>query len=254
MCRPTTERVRAAAVLALIVVTAHAQTAGDADAFRSALLRALSDGDRTALAAMFRFPATVTVPGLPEPVAVTDEAALARMYDVFFTREMRCIVEESRVAQRGRAAPKYPLTVAGAVVTIGHGTIVAEQTPAGLRITRMAVVGRPGNPAARKAPPQVNLRLGGVWQYSGRLDDAGAERLTLSLTQGTQLEAKLEGFKGTAATVHLLNAGGTPVTGDANRPRVWNGTIPASGDYYLEVRRAVFCDPSVTYVLTVTVR
>jgi hypothetical protein len=254
MHRPTTERVCAAAVLAVIVVTAYAQSAGEADAFRSALLRALSDGDRTAVAAMFRYPASVTVPGLPQPVAVTDEAALARMYDVFFTREMRCAVEQSRIAEPGRAAPKYPIAAADGVVTIGHGTIVAERTPAGLRIARMAVVGRPGNRAARKAPPPVNLRLGGVWQYSGRLDDAESERLTLSLTQGTQLEAKLEGFKGTAAMVHLLNAGGTPVTGESAGRRVWNGTIPASGDYYLEVRRAVFCDPTVTYLLTVTVR
>ena len=44
------------------------------------------------------------------------------------------------------------------------------------------------------------------------------------------------------------------VTG-ADAPRAWNGTVPASGDYGVEVfRRAAYCGAPLNYVLTIAVR
>ena len=220
------------------------------EAFRARLLQAISSGNRRAVATMFRYPARVNVSGFPIPVK--DEAALVQMYDLFFTREMRCAIEQSRSATAGSAAPKYPLTVAAGVVSIGNGLVVAESTPTGFKISRMTVIGLGGKAPPPATPRRVDLRLGGASQQAGRLEGDDTDVYVLSLTRGTQLRATLQGFRGLDVALRLTGPNREAIT---DGRRAWNGAIGSSGDYSLRVaRNAAFCNPSLTYLLTLRVQ
>jgi hypothetical protein len=220
------------------------------EAFRVRLLQAISSGNRRAVATMFRYPARVNVSGFPIPVK--DAAALVQMYDLFFTPEMRCAIEQSRSATVGSPAPKYPLTVAGGVMSIGKGLIVAETTPTGLKISRMTVIGQGGRPPRPTSARRMDLRLGGASQQAGRLEGDDNDVYVVSLTGGTQLQANLQGFRGLDLALRVTGPNREPII---DGRRAWNGVIPASGDYTLQVvRNAAFCNPSLTYLLTLRVQ
>jgi hypothetical protein len=48
---------------------------------------------------------------------------------------------------------------------------------------------------------------------------------------------------------------GRPVDARADGKRSWASVVPASADYHVNiVRKAPFCDPPLTYLLTLTAR
>jgi hypothetical protein len=243
----------AAAVLVAAVVGAvavQAQQRSPADSFRAKLLAALADHRRHDVAAMFKYPARVIVSGFPIPVE--DKAALIRMYDLFFTREMRCLLE--RGPNRDVESTANPDATAAAVLVLADGHIIAERTPAGYKVTRMTVTGQPDATAKRKDAVRADLRLGGQWQRAGRLEGDDIDTYRVSLTTGTQVRLVLQGFRGLDAALRVTDAANRSLTG-ADARRAWNGTVPASGDYGVEVfRRAAYCGAPLNYVLTIAVR
>jgi hypothetical protein len=147
-----------------------------------------------------------------------------------------------------------PDATAAAVLVLADGHIIAERSPAGYKVTRMTVTGQPDASAKQKGPVRADLRLGGQWQRAGRLEGDDSDTYSVSLTTGTQVRLVLQGFHGLDAALRVTDAANHPLTG-ADARRAWNGTVPASGDYRVEVfRRAAYCGAPVNYVLTIAVR
>lgn len=233
----------------------HAQAGNAGEAFRDRLVAALDGGNRRQVAAMFRYPLRVNVPILPYPIPVDNAAAMLQMYDLFFTPELRCAVEGSRAPREGQPRPKYPLLVAAGVVTLGDGHIVAQQTPDGWRITRMTVTGHGGREGRRE---QVLFRWGtGELQYGGRLSGNGTDSYTIAARQGDLLQARIERFPGRSLLLRVieLKTGNVVQGAPTEYARTWATRVPTTGDYRVDiVRRGAYCEPSVTYLLTLALR
>ena len=70
------------------------------------------------------------------------------------------------------------------------------------------------------------------------------------------MQARIERFPGRSASVRVVEVQtGRVLAQRGEAPRVWNGTIQAPGDYRVEVvRLAPYCQPSFTYLLTITIK
>ncbi len=234
----------------------QAQTGNAAEAFKSQLVAALAGGNGRQIATLFRYPLRVTVAALPYPVPVDNAAAMIEMHRLFFTPEMRCAIEESRIARDGQPRPRFPMLVADGVVSLADGRIVAERTPQGYRITRLTVLGTPV-PAANARPKKVIFTWGdGELWYSGRLDGDGMDGYEVTARKGDLLQAKIERFPGRSLQLRVTDEKGQVIKGARTEfSRLWAARVAADGTYRVDVvRRAAYCDPSVTYLLTLGLR
>jgi hypothetical protein len=92
-------------------------------------------------------------------------------------------------------------------------------------------------------------------RWPGNLAGDGFDRYTVSLTKGAVLQARLERFKGLDAVLRVTDVKGQPVDARADGRRTWASPVPASGAYRVDVvRKAPFCDPPLTYLLTLSAR
>jgi hypothetical protein len=244
------------------VVLLFASDASPADetaqTFVGRLRAVVAGNNRRAAASMFRYPLRVHSPMIPFPMPLDNPPDTLRMYDLLFTPEMRCAIEIAQIPVNGRPQPTYPLVVNAGALNLGHGLIVAERSGGVFRITRMTLIGSPaghkvGTPVVES---DIDLRFQGmVRQVAGNLAGDGFDRYTVALTRGSLLQARLERFKGLDAIVRVTDSRGQPVDPQADGKRVWAAPIPASGMYRVDiVRRAPFCDPPLTYLLTLTAR
>jgi hypothetical protein len=239
-------------------LAARASAADEAGkAFVNRLRNAVAGRNTRVVAAMFRYPVRVNAP-LPFPIPLNGPADTTQYYDLLFTPEMRCVLELAQVPVAGRAAPKYPLLVNGDALTLGDGYIVAERTAGQFKITRFSIFGAP---AGRKAgtpvaAADIDMRFrGNTRQVAGLLAGDAFDRYTISLTKGTMLIGRLERFRGLDAVFRVTDKKGKPVDAKADGRRTWAAAIPESGDYRIEiVRNALFCDPPLTYLLTLIVK
>jgi len=225
--------------------------------------------DRAAIARMIRYPATVLAGGLNIPLS--DRTTTLNLYDLIFTPELRCLLDQSAASIR--------VDESGA--TLADGRVRAEDVGGALKISRITVP-----PAGRESPPPpskprpVAFRWGqGQAQFAGRLYGDGIDAYIVSGGRGSLLEARIERFPGRSAAIRVTHAAsgrvldrsqgsplrrsgepqGTPLrrSGEpgAVAPRAWAGRLDEAGDYRIEVvRLAPFCQPSFTYLLTVTLR
>jgi hypothetical protein len=227
-------------------------------AFVMRLRSALAAHNRQAAAAMFRYALRVNSPMLPFPIPLDNTASTLQMYDLLFTPEMRCAIEMAQVPQVGRPAPTYPLVVSGGALNLGQGLIVAERAAGTFKITRMTLIGSPvgRKPGTPVVAADIDLRfLGMVRQVAGNLAGDAFDRYTVSMTMGAVLHARLERFKGLDAVLRVTDTRGQAIDPKADGKRTWASPVPASGHYRVEVvRKAPFCDPPLTYLLTLTVR
>jgi hypothetical protein len=219
-----------------------------AGAFVSALAQAMARGDRAAVAEMVRYPFDASVGGIGIPIA--GRADLIKAYSSIFTGELRCLVDDS--VAKGSSA----LDVDAGGVTFAGGRVHAGNVAGALKITSINVppatgVGAPPNPPARR----VTRR--GVTQYSGRLYGDGVDTYIFPAGRGDVVEARIEQFPGRSAAVRVVEqkTGKVLDRPGASAPRVWTGTILEPGDYRVEVvRLASYCQPSFTYLLTITIK
>jgi len=244
----------------LATMPLHGASAADESpmTFVTRLRSALAAGDRRRAATMFRYPLRVNAPALPFPIPLDNAASTLQMYDLLFTPEMRCAIDLAQPAQDGKPLPKYPLVANGAALTIGQGLIVAERSSGVFRITRMTIIGVPdghkiGTPVVTAT---IDLRFRGmVRQVAGNLAGDAFDRYVVSLTEGVLLHAKIERFKGLDAVLRVTDLKGQPVDAKADGRRTWAAVAPASGDYRVEVvRKLPYCDPPITYLLTLMVK
>src|SRR5687767_103425 len=176
-----------------------------AEAFARRLVQALARRDRTAVAAMVRYPAMVLAGGFNIPVL--DRATALHLYDLVFTAELRCLLEQSGLRRAGQPAPKYPIRVDAAGAAFGDGRIRAEQTEGGLKITRIVVPPASGlAPPPASKPQRVAFRWGQTEaQYAGRLYGDGVDSYLVSAGPGTLLEARIERFPGRRAAIRVTH-------------------------------------------------
>jgi len=217
--------------------------------FVSALAQAMSQRDHAAVAEMVRYPLSASVGGIGIPV--TGRAELLRLYDSLFTAELRCLVDDA--VAKGSSA----IRVDSGGVSFASGRIHAGDVGGVLKITRLEVppvtgAGAPPNPPPRR----VNLRRGDT-QFAGRLYGDGIDTYVASLRKGAVVQARIEQFPGRSAAVRVIEqkTGKSLERPGATAPRFWTGTIQDAGEYRVEVvRLAPYCQPSFTYLLTITVK
>ena len=242
----------ASAFFSQVCAAALAAQAGDtgrAAAFVSALAQALSRGDRAAVADVVRYPLNTSVGGIGIPIA--NRAEMLRLYSSVFTAELRCLVDDT--VAKGPAA----LRVDAGGVTFANGRIHADSAGGDLKITNIDVppvtgAGAPPNPPPRR----ITLRRGDT-QFAGRLYGDGVDVYVISARKGDVVQARIEQFPGRSAAVRVVQdkAGKVLDRPGSPAPRIWNGTIQEAGDYRIEiVRLAPYCQPSFTYLLTITLK
>jgi hypothetical protein len=219
-----------------------------AEAFARNLQRALARRDRHAVAGLIRYPSTVLAGGLNIPLS--DRTTTLNLYNLVFTPELRCLVEQS-----GQGA-KYPIRLDPAGATLADGRIRLEEAAGELKISRITVP-----PASGEAPPPPSKpqRVAFPWggQYAGRLYGDGVDSYLLTAARGSLLEARIERFPGRRAAIRVthLPSGRVLDRPGATAPRTWIARIEDTGEYRIDVvRHAPFCEPSFTYLLTITVR
>ena len=235
---------------ALLVVAQTPDVQTRASSFVSALAQAMSKRDRNAVADMARYPLSASVAGIAIPIA--SKAEFLRLYDSVLTPELRCLVDDA--VAKGPAS----LRVESGGMTFANGRIRAGDVKGALKITRIDVppatgAGAPPNPPPRK----INVRRGGDVQFAGRLYGDGVDTYIASLRKGDVVQTRIEQFPGRSAAVRVIEqkTGKSFEQPGATAPRFWTGTIQNPGEYRVEVvRLAPYCQPSFTYLLTITIK
>ena len=247
------------ALAALLVAPLHARQRGpeaEAEAFRQRLLDAFARGDRQAVAGMVRYRLVVDAGGIQIPVL--NQAALVKMWDAVFPPAVRCVIEESGMPRAGSPPPKYVMQADATGVTFGRGWIRAERGPGGMKITQMTLP--PGYGSATPGKPrQVLFRWGkGRTKYAASLAADNVDVYLVQARQGDLLNAQLERVRAERATLRIVYANGhrvlAPTSSSGQDPRRgWAGALPESGEYRVEVvRRGAYCDPPVTYQISIS--
>src|SRR4051812_1681036 len=183
--------------------------------------------DADAVTGMFRFPVTVQSGALTIPIA--NRAALAKAYDTVFTPELGCAIE------RGNNGALQLQPADGSFV------ITKIDEPAGAR------------PAApRSEPRHVDVPSGQV-QFAGNVAAGGADRYIIAARQGDNLQARIERFEGRALGVRVVEVkSGRTLSAGLPAARVVSAPVQQAGEVAVEVTRLTFCDPAVSYLLTIS--
>jgi hypothetical protein len=227
----------------------HSQTASatspfaDADRFYRTLIDGLATGNRRQVAELFRYPLQVRVLGLNSRlVAVKDATAMLQMYPLFLGPRFRCSIEDR------------PL-VADGVLSMAAGTVIAQRTNGVFRITRLTVSLEA--PTRSAAPMPVFLPTHGKRQLGGRLAQDGVDSYVVSAQAGERLSVTLERFRGRALSIRVYNQQTKEMLKGAatEYARLWHARIPKDGNYMVQIhRRLPYCEPDVTYLLTLALR
>jgi len=213
-------------------------------AFTQRLLAAIGHRDVEALAGMFTFPATVRSGSITLPIA--NSAALAKAFDTVFTPELGCALEKG--ATQGTAEPTR--TTANGL-TIGRGAVHLQPAGDAFKITRIDEPAGAAPAAPRSKPRVVDLPSGQV-QLSGTLAAGGADRYVVSSRPGDVVQGRIERFEGRAAGVRVVDVKtGKVLSTGLDAARVASATAQ-QGDVAVEVTRLTFCEPSVSYLLTLS--
>jgi hypothetical protein len=249
----------AVAIHGVVIGQAPATNDRLVESFLGQLQRAVDHRDRRAVAGMIRYPITVLVSGWQVPVR--DAAALSMSYDLFFTPEMRCLIVQSGVPRGNEPPPLNPVKVMSDGISIGDGRIWAQRSGTTFQITRLIIPPSAPMRFVAQAPRRVVLSGSASThrpaQFSGVLAGDAVESFLVSARKGQLLQASINGFRGSDATVRVFDQkSGNPI--EARTPdgaRTWRGVIPASADYRIDVvRLAPYCDPPLQYLLAVTLR
>jgi hypothetical protein len=221
------------------------------------LQRAIAQVDKRAVASLAAYPIRVMVGGLDVPIL--NAAELVRLFDVVFTPDMRCAIADARIDDADPPRARVPVTIAGDEISIGSGMISVRSSGAALKIVRITVRQSTVVPPSRPRPRRISfVPKGGLWRelFSGRLANDGTDSYLLSAKVGQVLDIIIQGFRGRDAVLRVLDhKSGRPLVAPPHGPRTWTATLPATGEYRIEVARvAPYCDPPFTYSLDVVLR
>jgi hypothetical protein len=245
-------------IAALTSATLFAQSAADSSAegkavaFTQRLLSAVSHRDIDALAAMFRFPVTVHAGSITLPIGSRE--ALTKGFDTVFTPELGCALERSVAPAGGRAAPGDAVRKEGTGFTIGRGALVIQPSGDSFVVTRIDEPANAAPPAPRRPPQRVDVPSGQV-QRAGNLAIGGADRYLVGVRSGDGVQARIERFQGRAIGVRIVDVKtGRVLSTGADSARVVSATASQPGDVAIDVTRLTFCEPAVSYLLTISKR
>lgn len=246
-------RLPIAIVIALSVASIDAQSPattapeGKTTTFTQRLLSAMAHRDVDALASMFKFPASVRSGGITLPIA--NSAALAKTFDTVFTPELGCALEkeEGSGGRPGEGARKEDDGV-----SIGHGAVHLQPSGDSFAIVRIDEPAGAAPAAPRAKPRAVDVPAGQV-QLAGNIAAGGADRYIVSARQGDVLQARVERFQGRAIGVRVVDVKtGKVLSNGLDTARVVSATAQQPGDVAVDVTRLTFCEPSVSYLLTIS--
>ena len=268
--RRTLRGVRAHAVwiqLLLLAAIATAQSPSEFESFLLQLQRAVQADDRAAVAAMIRYPITISIGGLRVPF--TDAASVLSRYDDLFNPPLRDSIARATVrAQPGRTL----VTVAPDRFVIGTNNIVIMPIDGSLRVTGIVVpefvdtdITSTDPPAAAlrrgartQEPRRIAIRVGSrPTQIPGLLARNATDTFILYLPKGQLAGVRLERVPPGAAAIRVVHAvTGAPLGSRPSADGRFVSGRPAEGaDYRIEVRRgATDDDQPLPYMLSLSLR
>jgi hypothetical protein len=230
-------------------VTAHGDepraTSPAVAAFVSRLQQAVDQHDARSVAALVRFPVTVLIGGWRIPV--NDASTLLGVYDELFTPRLRC-----QIAQK----PAIQVAVDG--VSLAGGAIWAQIDRGQFKVQRLIV---PPSSVPRRTRQQsrpvafTDPRYPA--RYAGTLVQDDVDSYVVAVRKGQVVKARIDGFRGREAVLR----GGSTMDPQSARfdgandqaTRIWSARASNHTDYRLDVvRLAPYCNPAVTYALTIS--
>ena len=241
-----------ASVLIVRAQQTRSPDATEREAFLSQLQTAVAADDRPAVAAMMRYPITISIGGLRVPFA--NSASVLERYDDIFNPPMREAVARASVA------------------TYLNAGIVIDAAEGGLRITSIVVPHYSGpaptdvasvetsrSGAARKQQARrIAIRVGPrPTQIPGTLAPGGTDSMILFLPKGKLAAIRLERVPAGAAVIRVVHARtGAPLGARASADgRFVSGRPSEDGDYRVEVRRLPSADEGhLPYMLSLSLR
>ena len=237
------------------------------DAFLTQLQVAVQSDDRNAVAAMIRYPVTISIGGLRVPFA--DAASVIGRYDDLFNAPLRdSIARATARPQPGRT----PVTVTTDRFLIGNSEVEITAVDGVLRITGIVVpefvesgVTSNATPAdalrrntRTQEPRRIAIRVGSrPTQIPGLLARNATDIFILFLPKGQLAGVRVERVPPGAAAIRVVHARtgaplGARTSGDG---RFVSGRPPEGADYRIEVRRGATEDETpLPYMLSLTLR
>ena len=238
-------------LLLLAALAGAGATTPSVDAFLAELQRAAQRDDRRAVAAMVRYPLTVTAVDLPgRPIPVPTRALFIKYYDAFFTEELKDLIDVA-AGQPHAWRPSEVLMIGDNAMRImwmrDRFQIIGLRIPKATRRVR----------GARRAPQRLDMAGRSVAYGAGSLAVGERETYLVRADRNALLEVHVDEVRRRDVVAQVFAAStGAPLDDRARGgARAWAGRVPAAGDYRIDVvREARDGDPILTYKLTVTVR
>ena len=253
-------------ILAALILAAVFQRNVDersAAAFVRTLQQAVARDDRTAVAAMIRYPLTVFAGGVRIPVS--DASDMVHSYNAVFSPALRLVIANATMRGRG-AAPTSPIDIDAARVTSAGDAVQIEPVGGRLLITAIHAPLAAGSTHAPPAtgsgrttggqPRRIAVAFGRI-EHMGSLAAGQRDAYLLSGRKNQVLDVRVTGVRGRDVIFELTNAR-THKAIDAKADggvRTWVGRIPEDGDYRIDVVRLAARGPAqLLYTLVVSLR
>ena len=190
--------VRVMAWLLAVSAVGHAQTAG-VDAFLTQLQRASQANDRDTIAALIRYPITISIAGLRVPFA--DAASFLERYDDVFNAPLRDAIA------RGSAIDTQSIVVTQVEGQLRITSITVPQFASGESADVVPPVDAPAGTARKQEPRRVAIRVGPrPTQIPGLLARGATDALILYLPKGMLASVRLERVPAGAAVIRVVHA------------------------------------------------
>ena len=257
--------VAAAAAFVALMAVARAQAPSPSPAeprqvqlFLEQLQRASEADDRTAVAAMIRFPITIGIGGFRVPIA--DTASFLSRYDDIFNPPLRAAIARGEI----QAAPGGFIIGANDIViglVNGHPIVTSIAVPAFADdggASAVPPVDRPAGARRPAVPRRVAIRVGPrPTQIPGTLAGDTIDSLILFLPKGRLASIRLERVPAGSAAIRVVHARtGAPLAARTSSDgRFVSGRAADDGDYRIEVRRTGATDNGhLPYMLSLSLR
>jgi len=240
---------RVMAWLLAVAAVGQAQTPG-VDAFLTQLQRASQTNDRTTVAALIRYPITISIGGLRVPFA--DAASFLERYDDIFNTPLRDAIA------RGSAIDTKSIVVGPVEGHLRITAITVPQFASGGSAALVPPDDAPTGSARKQEPRRVTIRVGPrPTRIPGLLARDGTDSLILYLPKGRLASVRLDRVPAGVAVIRVVHAAtGAPLVARTSADgRFISGRPSENGDYRIEVRRTDKTDEAhLPYMLSLSLR